>query len=150
MRSSLLSCGTSPSSVPEQTGALMRLDGAGLWRRLEFHIYLSIMHEVAEITPRSAQLPGKGTPINTAPTALPFTLPLFPNPIYHRCAWTPGSASVSATLTVGWPEPPFAIHGCGQLMMPLGHRRAFFKMHSCLLVTAHILGLLQSNKCRGF
>lgn len=37
----------------------------GFGRHLEFHFYLSIMHEVAEIRPRSARLPGSGTPINT-------------------------------------------------------------------------------------
>lgn len=36
-----------------------------LGRNLEFHFYLSIMHEVAAIRPRSARLPGRGTPINT-------------------------------------------------------------------------------------
>lgn len=37
----------------------------GFGRHLGFHFYLSIMHEVAEIRPRSARLPGRGTPINT-------------------------------------------------------------------------------------
>lgn len=34
-------------------------------RHLEFHFYLSIMHEVAQIRPRSARLPVRATPINT-------------------------------------------------------------------------------------
>lgn len=37
----------------------------GFGRHLEFHFYLSIMHEVAEIRPRSARLPVTATPINT-------------------------------------------------------------------------------------
>lgn len=35
-------------------------------RILEFHFYLSIMHEVAEIRPRSAMPPSRGAPINTS------------------------------------------------------------------------------------
>lgn len=34
-------------------------------RHLDFHFYSSIMHKVAGMRPRSATLPGKGTPINT-------------------------------------------------------------------------------------
>lgn len=41
------------------------------WRHLEFHFYLSIMHEVAEIRPRSARAPCKGTLI-TARTLICF------------------------------------------------------------------------------
>lgn len=50
------------------------------WSHLEFHFYLSIMHEVAEIRPRSAVLPCRGTLINT--TALNCLSHLL-QPVFH-------------------------------------------------------------------
>lgn len=57
----------SPGCTGTHTDAPDEIRFFSLWRRLEFHIYLSIIHEVTEITPRSESLPGCG--------ALPLTLP---------------------------------------------------------------------------
>lgn len=46
--------------------ALNEIRYVSFGEHLKFHFYLSIMHEVVEIRPRSARLPDRGTPIKAA------------------------------------------------------------------------------------